>query len=139
MSYRTRKSGSQPGVFKCPCGSSAGYADCCGALHGGQAAPAHSPELTMRSRYSAFVLGLADYLRASWVPQHRPPAHWSPETGIKWLGLKVIGSTISPDGRHGTVEFIARSRIDGKGHRHHETSRFERCGEHWLYIDGDVH
>ena len=47
--------------------------DCCGRYHAG---PLHlqapDPEALMRSRYSAFVLDLRDYLMATWHPDHRP-------------------------------------------------------------------
>lgn len=92
----------------------------------------------MRSRYSAFTLGLEDYLLASWAPETRPAAPLTLETDIKWLGLKILDVTVDPDGEHGTVEFVARSRQRGKGQRLHERSRFRRTAERWLYVDGDI-
>ncbi|MET0935854.1 MAG: YchJ family metal-binding protein, partial [Luteibacter sp.] len=44
----------------CPCGSGGSYSSCCGRWHAGEAAP--SAEALMRSRYSAYVLELEDYL-----------------------------------------------------------------------------
>jgi uncharacterized protein YchJ len=35
---------------------------------------------------------------------------------------------------HSTVEFIARSKLGGRALRLHETSRFERVNNHWLYV-----
>ena len=35
------------------------------------------------------------------------------------------------------VEFVARFRADGRGHRLHETSRFVREDGRWYYVDGD--
>ena len=52
----------------CPCGSSLFLAKCCGVLHAGQ--PAATPEQLMRSRYSAFMLGLGEYLVHSWHPDY---------------------------------------------------------------------
>ena len=92
----------------------------------------------MRSRYSAFALGLGDYLLASWAPETRPPAPLNVDADIRWLGLKIVGVTVSPDGQCGTVEFVARSRVQGKGQRLHELSRFRRDTNGWLYIDGDL-
>jgi uncharacterized protein YchJ len=55
--------------MECPCGSGLDLADCCGLWHkglaGGVCAP--TPEALMRSRYSAYVLGLVDYLVATWL------------------------------------------------------------------------
>src|SRR5947208_1479091 len=44
----------------CPCHSKKKYKKCCGPAHGGTPAP--TPEALMRSRYSAYVLGLAEYV-----------------------------------------------------------------------------
>ena len=90
----------------------------------------------MRSRYCAYVLHDVDYLLASWHPSSRPAA--APfETGLKWLGLEVRRS--QTDGEHATVEFIARSKLCGRAHRLHETSRFVREAGRWYYVEGDVH
>ena len=40
----------------CPCGSGQSYTTCCGPWHAG--VPAPTAEALMRSRYSAYVLGL---------------------------------------------------------------------------------
>jgi len=50
----------------CPCGSGIALDDCCGKWHQGQPAP--SAERLMRSRYSAYTLGLIDYLVATTLP-----------------------------------------------------------------------
>ncbi|WP_275423743.1 YchJ family protein, partial [Virgisporangium ochraceum] len=58
-----------PADLRCPCGGGP-YAACCGPAHGG--APAATAEALMRSRYSAFALGDADYLLRTWHPTTRP-------------------------------------------------------------------
>jgi SEC-C motif-containing protein len=117
----------------CPCGSGTDYAACCGRWHAGTPAP--SAEALMRSRYSAYVLQLADYLRATWHPSTRPPAlHFEP--GLKWLGLELRRH--QADGDRATVEFVARSKLGGRAARLHETSRFVREAGLWLYVDGDL-
>lgn len=90
----------------------------------------------MRSRYSAFVLGRVDYLSASWHPSTRP-ADLALESGVKWLGLAVKRHHVL-DADHAEVEFVARSRVGGRGQRLHETSRFVREGGRWWYVDGDL-
>ena len=40
------------------------------------------------------------------------------------------------DADHATVEFVARSKLAGRAHRLHETSRFLREDGHWYYLDG---
>ena len=92
----------------------------------------------MRSRYSAFATGRADYLFRTWHPRTRPD-DVSPAPGITWVGLEVIGADAGgPSDETGTVEFRARfSDADGE-HVLHETSRFERRAGRWVYVDGDV-
>ncbi|MBW8363213.1 MAG: SEC-C domain-containing protein [Rhizobium sp.] len=120
----------------CPCGSGRPLADCCGRFHAGDPAP--DAESLMRSRYSAYVLGLEDYLRATWHPATCPVA-----LGLdavprpQWLGLTVKAHT-PLDETHATVEFIARYKLNGRAFRLHETSRFERADGRWLYVDGEI-
>ena len=121
----------------CHCGSGKPYAACCGRLHAG-AENAASAEALMRSRYSAYVLRLEPYLLATWHASTRPAAlYLAEEAGTKWLGLEVKRQQ-AQDASHATVEFVARYRIAGRGHRLHETSRFVREDGRWFYVDGDV-
>jgi SEC-C motif domain protein len=120
---------------KCPCGSTLSFELCCGSLH--QGAEAQTPEQLMRSRYSAFVLDLTDYLLATWHPDTRPASLAPNEPGLQWLGLSVKRH-VQQDEDHATVEFVARSKLGGRAHRLHETSRFVRVAGAWLYLDGDL-
>lgn len=126
----------------CPCGKTNGkrqlsYDACCGRYladyHG---TPALDAETLMRSRYSAFVLENAEYLLATWDPSTRP-ANIEFEEGTKWLGL-TIRAVDQPLGNEGWVEFVARSRIHGRGLRLHERSRFVRRDGRWFYVDGEM-
>ncbi len=137
-----------PDRSPCPCGSGLPYGGCCGRWHAG---PLHllapdAPAL-MRSRYSAFVLGLSDYLLATWHAGTRPAALPPNEPGLKWLGLELRGSGPgAPGGGAGAaadtdrawVEFVARSKLGGRAHRSHETSRFVREAGRWFYLDGEL-
>ena len=110
------------------------YAACCQPWHAGLEAGVHapSPEALMRSRYSAYVVGLIDYLLATWHPSTSPgELELSP---VKWLGLDVIRAESSGDA--GVVEFVARCRVNGRAQHMHETSRFVRQDARWYYIDG---
>ena len=89
----------------------------------------------MRSRYSAYVLGLIDYLLATWHPSTAPGDLELPP--VKWLGLEVLASDATADA--GVVEFVARCREGGRAQRLHETSRFVREAGRWYYIDGEIH
>ena len=94
----------------------------------------------MRSRYSAYVLGATDYLRAPAARTCPPDLDTDPEApdAPRWLGLAV--KRHAPlDERHAEVEFVARYKVGGRAYRLHETSRFERDEQgFWRYVDGEV-
>ena len=57
----------------CPCGRGPSYAQCCARWHAGPLqGEAPDAETLMRSRYSAYALGLHDYLLQTWHPDTRP-------------------------------------------------------------------
>ncbi|WP_432134576.1 YchJ family protein [Streptomyces sp. bgisy154] len=116
----------------CPCGSAEPYDACCGRLHRGEAA-APTAERLMRSRYSAFVCGDADYLLRTWHPRTRP-ARLELDPGTRWTGLEIL-ATADGTAFHttGTVEFRASYR----GGALRERSRFERVDGAWVYVDGE--
>ena len=99
----------------CPCGLGAAYVECCGLYHAG---PLHllapTPEALMRSRYSAYALGLRDYVLDTWHSSTRPEKMERFDSGVKWLGLTVKRAwTAGAD--DGFVEFVARSKPPGGG------------------------
>jgi len=121
----------------CPCGSGMPYAACCGRFHAGEAAP--TAEQLMRSRYSAYVLGLMDYIHQTWDERTRPPREeLVSDAGMKWLGLEVKKHVPADggDADRAKVEFVARFKTGGRAHRLHEESRFVRDGGRWYYVDG---
>ena len=91
----------------------------------------------MRSRYSAYVMKLEAYLLATWHSSTRPVALDLAADDCKWLGLEVRRHGLS-DATHAVVEFVARYRVAGRGHRLHESSRFVREDGRWYYVDGDL-
>jgi SEC-C motif-containing protein len=91
----------------------------------------------MRSRYSAYVLGLEDYLLATWHTDTRPARlDLGPGSAPKWLGLEVIRHE-STGADRAVVEFVARYKSLGFARRMRETSRFVRIDGRWFYIDGN--
>lgn len=114
----------------------------------------------MRSRYSAFALGLADYLRHSWHPDTLPPdfgaddVRW--EDDFKWIGLAIESVEAGgPFDAEGTVTFTAVARGPEGRFAQRERSRFVRvagggafgaagaagavstaAGARWVYVDG---
>ncbi|MFM0285319.1 YchJ family protein [Paraburkholderia megapolitana] len=135
----------------CPCGGAAPgsrsgtaappFAQCCGRFIDGDATAPDALTL-MRSRYSAYVLGATQYLRATWAP-HTCPADLdaseasNASDATRWLGLQIKHFT-PLDATHAEVEFVARYKIGGRAHRLHELSRFVRDDSGWRYVDGDI-
>ena len=125
-----------PRHFPCPCGSEKPYTACCQPWHTGLAEGVHAPtpEVMMRSRYSAYVVGQIEYLLATWHPSTAPgELELSP---VKWLGLDVRHAEETGDA--GVVEFVARLRVNGRAQRMHEISSFVRKDGRWYYIDGQI-
>lgn len=117
----------------CVCTSGPDYAACCGIFHPGEPAP--DAETLMRSRYSAYVLGLEAYLLATWHPDTRPERlELDGAPRPRWLGLKILRHCILPP-EQALAEFVARYKINGRGYRLHEISRFARREGRWHYLD----
>ncbi|WP_096444604.1 YchJ family protein [Mycobacterium shigaense] len=118
----------------CPCGSGDSYGSCCGPLHRGES-QARTAEALMRSRYSAFAHGEADYLFRTWHPRTRPD-DVIVDPGVTWTRLTVIDTAAGgPDDDFGEVEFTARFEAAGRPGSLHERSRFERRAGRWFYLD----
>jgi SEC-C motif-containing protein len=122
----------------CPCGSGAAYGRCCGPYLDAGARPATAEGL-MRSRYTAYVLARAEYLRRTWHASTRPASlALAEDAPVKWLGLaikRVQAGGVQDDA--GVVEFVARYKVGGRAERLHEVSRFIKQGGQWFYLDGD--
>lgn len=123
-------------VGECPCGSGGSFKTCCGPYLAGKPAP--DALALMRSRYSAYVLADEAYLLATWHAGTRPGGLGLSEDGQpSWLGLSVKRhSPTGPDSAE--VEFVARYRVGGRGHRMHEISQFLREAGCWYYVRGEL-
>ena len=120
----------------CPCGQPRSYDACCGRfIDHWDTTPAPDAEHLMRSRYTAFVRGRADYLQATWHVSTRP-TELALDAGTRWLGLEVRDHQRTGDQR-AEVEFVARYRVGGRAVRLHERSRFVCEAGRWYYVDGD--
>lgn len=92
----------------------------------------------MRSRYSAYALRDADYLRRTWHPATRPHDLDLP-AGRRWTRLRILATERGgPDDTDGVVEFRAHFRDRGEPGALSERSRFQRVKGAWLYQDGKV-
>jgi SEC-C motif-containing protein len=123
----------------CPCGSNVDFIFCCGRYISGEQYPP-TAEALMRSRYSAYVVGDEKYLLNTWHSTTRPTElALKDDTATKWIGLdiKSTGQGTELD-EQGTVEFVARYKINGKAQRLHETSEFRKEQDKWFYLDGVI-
>ncbi|MEV0717781.1 YchJ family protein [Asanoa sp. NPDC050611] len=117
----------------CPCGSGLSYDECCGPLHRGASA-ADTAEQLMRSRYSAFAVGDADYLLRTWHEATRPSS-LDLDAAQRWVGLEILDTrTGGLSDRAGTVEFRALFRFGRRTEELHERSRFVRVDGAWVYV-----
>jgi len=120
----------------CPCGSGAAFGDCCGPILAGELAP--TALALMRSRYTAFVVGDAEHVRATWHPGTAPDdVDLDPVT--RWTGLEIVETLDGqPGDKRGIVEFRARWQERGTTGELHERSRFVWQSGRWWYLDGRV-
>ncbi len=125
----------------CPCGSALPLTQCCGQYHDGQR-PA-TAEALMRSRYSAYALGLIDYLLQTTLPAQQAGLDrqaisvWSQSS--EWLGLEVEShEPQAGNPAHAYVTFVARWRDAQGEHSHRERSAFVVCNGDWFFIDPTV-
>ena len=122
-------------MSNCYCGNTVSFQDCCEPyIKGIKNAP--TAETLMRSRYSAFATGAADYLvnttHISKRKYHnkRDILAWSQAN--KWLKLEVLASTET------TVTFKAYYLDENlKAQVHYEHSTFKLENGKWFYVDGD--
>jgi SEC-C motif-containing protein len=119
----------------CYCGNNVSFQNCCEPyIRGIKNAP--TAETLMRSRYSAFATGAADYLvNTTHISKRRfhnkkDILDWSHAN--KWLKLEVLAST------ENTVTFKAYYLDENlKAQVHYEHSTFKLENEKWFYVDGE--
>ena len=119
----------------CYCGSSLSFGNCCEPyLKNQQKAP--TAEVLMRSRYSAFATGAADYLVSTTHISQRKfhnkadILEWSKSN--HWIKLEVLATTET------SVTFKAYyldSELKAQIHKEHSTFVLEN--ESWYYVDGE--
>ena len=124
---------------RCPCLSTLDYNVCCGRYHKGKL---HAPtaEALMRSRYTAYAMGNAQYIYRTWHEKTRPSLQSLRQSKPqKLLALKIIATQEGgPDDKKGMVEFVASYEgitTEEPIAQHREKSLFVRINQRWLYID----
>jgi SEC-C motif-containing protein len=128
-------------MTNCPCCSGLSYETCCGSYHQGVNAP--NALALMRSRYSAYKLGLTDYILETTHPNHpdrKIPLSekraqieaFSKGTVFKKLEIRDF----EEKGTFATVTFFATLRQGEKDASFGEKSTFEKVNGRWLYLSG---
>ena len=120
-------------AITCACGNGLNYADCCKPYHTLKNIP-KTAEILMRSRYSAYVLHLADYLVATIHPANR---HLHKKKDIlawakanTWVKLEICNADDD------VVEFKAYYMHHHNLEIHHERSLFKQEKGKWYYYSG---
>ncbi len=135
------KKGAPPPPKPCPCGSAVAYDACCGPYHKGER-PAPDPVALMRSRFSAFALGQAEYLVDTLAASH--PDHDLPRAdllrslrdtrGRQYKSLAILDDRRT--GKTGEVLFAAGIREGARDMSFVELSDFEQERGAWKYASG---
>jgi SEC-C motif-containing protein len=119
----------------CYCGNNVSFQNCC-EPYINEIANALTAEKLMRSRYSAFATGAADYLvNTTHISKRRfhnkkDILDWSQAN--KWLKLEVLASA------ENTVTFKAYYLDENlKAQVHYEHSTFKLENDKWFYVDGE--
>jgi SEC-C motif-containing protein len=122
----------------CPCGSQQEYNACCQPIHQNPKL-ALTPEQLMRSRYSAHVKQLVDYVIDTYHPscEAENEREAIAESVLSdWCGLEVTSTENGSHADEGFVTFKAFFNQDGQEYCLEERSRFIREKDQWYYIDG---
>ncbi len=141
---KKRKRASRPKPTTCPCDTGKPYAQCCGPLHAGERTAGDAVEL-MRSRYSGFCLGLAEYLWRTLHTQHEAKAQ-GPEAyaatmkqhsaGLRYRLLRILDQR--PPDAQGVAQVLFFSEIAQlkRDHSIVELSSFVQEDGELRYITG---
>ena len=83
------------------------------------------------------LLCVIRHLLATWHEKTRPSKVRFKDKH-RWLGLRIRATDGGGDqDLSGVVEYVARYKVDGKGNRLHEVSRFLKSEDRWYYCDGE--
>lgn len=128
---------------KCPCYSGKDYQECCQPFHQGKL-PSTALEL-MRSRYSAYAMGLCQYLIDTTHPEHpnykKDPKRWIKDiqifsTKTTFDNLEILEFIDGQDVAY--VTFKASLHQGAHDASFTEKSLFHKVNGKWLYLSGEV-
>ncbi|SNT21398.1 YchJ family protein [Rhodococcoides kyotonense] len=121
----------------CPCLRGEPFDECCGPYLRGETTPPTAERL-MRSRFTAFSVGDAEYLIRTWHPT-TAPGDLTLDPMQRWYRLDIVdarsGGLLDDVG---TVQFSAYYKHPEGNGVLRERSRFTRVDGAWVYLDGVV-
>ncbi|MDC0609556.1 YchJ family metal-binding protein [Vibrio sp.] len=123
---------------QCPCGSKKRYKNCCELIHKDHS-KAQIPEQLMRARYSAYALGLIDFIINTYpheIATTLPRKEIESGTLLTWTKLVIKSSSLSQNETEGFVHFKAFYIENGASYALEELSRFQKVNGLWFYVDG---
>ena len=120
----------------CPCHSGKAYADCCETYHKGF--PAQTALALMRSRYSAYALGLVDYIittsqTGKQIDKREIEAFCA---STRFADLEILD--VQESENEATIKFKAVLFQGNRDASFIETSQFLKKDNQWLYVSGCV-
>lgn len=127
----------------CPCGSGIEYATCCQEILAGTKF-AQTPLELMRSRYTAHICKNMPHIIRTMrgkalklFDEHTTREEWFEQ--CEWTRLEIIDAPEpSKHSKEGIVEFKAHYSFNGNEHVLHERSKFQKIGDQWFYIAGQI-
>jgi len=138
---------------RCYCGSNKNFTDCCQPFINKKALP-QTPEQLMRSRFSAYAIGNAQYIYDTYASSSQLAqsvediSDWG--DSCTWLALQIHsinqGNVAKNEVCEQFVEFSAFYITDNILYELRENSRFileqdqnnKNAEKTWCYIDGDI-
>jgi SEC-C motif-containing protein len=125
----------------CPCCSGKSYKDCCEPFIITTSYP-QTPEILMRSRYTAFALANVDYIFHTMADQALLSSDRASTQSfiddVEWLGLEIISAAKpSSNESEGIVEFVAHYKVNGEVKILSERSQFAKKEGRWFYVSGE--
>lgn len=123
-------------LSRCLCWSDRLFGQCCGPYLTGAAVPP-TAEALMRSRFAAFRLRDAEYVRATWDSAYCPQELSFDLDERDWFSLEIVGTLAGGESdERGVVEFKAKYELGDETYLLHEVGRFSRQAGRWVYRDG---
>jgi len=125
--------------MQCPCNSTLNFIHCCQPAINGKS-PAKTAEALMRSRYTAYAIGDAQYIFDTYATKQKTVITLANiQEGIdqnKWVKLVIQPSDNATV--QNIVEFSAFYLVDSQLYEMRESSNFIKEGNVWRYVDGTI-